>query len=470
MENNNREVSLMRGTLGELLAIAGQLERKIHVVGGFIRDALLGVASRDVDMTVDRDALQFAKKVCWLLDGEYELLDSRAELSRVTVMADDGKRLCLDFSLARGRTMEDDLCCRDFTVNAMAVPLERYLAAESWPEHLIDPAGGRRDLEQRILRLVSEDCLRDDPVRLVRAPRFMQKLGLALEEKSAVLIRRNAPLVSEATNVKLSLELFLLLNTPEAAEGLHLLWSLGVLGEIYPPFADMSAACSEEGDLLAHGLATLRRLEIILSGGSGLDHTLLPLIKLHLAEEVADRRSRLACLKLACLLHDSGKLQAAGGKRKHFSHEQAGVAYAAGLARRLKLGQKETGLLTALVQNHSRPVYLAGRHLQAPRSRFFVQFGEMAPDLLLLALANRGGKPADLPALAEKLLAEYFSGRAASLPKPVVTAGEVMEFFGLPPTRALGALLEEVYEAQMEGKVADKGEALSLISVLLAKR
>ncbi len=460
----------MRGTLTKLLDIARQEQRRIYIVGGYIRDALRGLASRDVDMTVDQEAEQFAKKVAWLLCGDYELLDSGAQLSRVTVGADDGKKVFLDFSLARGQSVEEDLLYRDFTVNAMGVALDDYLEAEDWQDKIKDPAGGRRDLQRNVLRLVSEENLRDDPVRLLRAPRFMHKLGLALDEESRDLIRRNARLVRDAQAVKLSLELFLLLNAPYAAEGLRLLFELGVLYELTPLFAAMAKMPSEEGNLLEHGLATCRRLEELLSGPGVLEPALLPQVKAHLSMEVTERRTRLAFLKLACLVHDSGKLRSAAGVRRHFSHEQAGAAYAHGLARRLKLDERETELLTGLVQNHSRPVYLSCRHLRAPRSRFFLQFRDMVPELLLLALANRRERPNCFPELAARLLEEYFGGKAKDLPDPVISAAEVMEFFGLPPSRTVGRLLEAAYEAQLEGKVRNRDQALSLISSLLLQK
>ena len=384
----------MQSTLAALAALAAKQERQLFIVGGFVRDALMGIQSRDVDMVVDDEAGQFAKHVSWRLRGEYDLLDSKSQFSRVTVRADDGLPLTLDFSLQRGRNIADDLCCRDFTVNAMAISLEDYLKGDGWEEYVSDPCGGKADLAAGLLRLTSEECLRDDPVRLLRCARFLHKVGLRLEEETAEMIRRNASLIRQSAKMKLAIEFFQLLSAPQATDGIRVLHhDLDVLRSFFPPLATMASVIHGEEDLLTHGLRTCEYLDSFLSPTSSLPGRLVERLISHLNKEVTGRRRRLPFLRLACLIHDIGKLDATNNQTittPHlFSHEQAGEAYVGSLARFLKLSDYETALLTTLVCAHSRALYIEeGPGGLAGKLRFFQQFSDNAPELILLGLAN----------------------------------------------------------------------------------
>jgi|GEM_PF-798295 tRNA nucleotidyltransferase/poly(A) polymerase len=463
----------MRGTLAALAAVAAKEERRLFIVGGFVRDALMGIQSRDVDMVVNDEAEQFAKHVSWRLRGGYELLNSKLQFSRVTVCADDGLPLTLDFSLQRGRHIADDLCFRDFTVNAMAISLEDYLKGDGWEDYVSDPCGGKADLAAGLLRLTSEECLRDDPVRLLRSARFLHKVGLRLDGETAEMIRRNAPLIRQSAKMKLAIEFFQLLSAPQAADGIRVLhYDLNVLSSFFPPLGTM--ACVSEGgeDLLTHGLRTCDCLDEFLSTTSCFPGRLVEQLHSHLKTEVTDRRRRLAYLRLACLIHDIGKLDASAACTAHlFSHEQAGEAYVGSLARLLKLSEGESALLTALVCAHSRVLYIEeGPAGLAGKLRFFRQFGDYVPELILLGIANlsaQGRCSDERVAILISILDEYFSGAGQELPAPIISAREVMEFFNLPPSRAVGGLLEQSYAAQLSGTVKTHGQALALISTLI---
>jgi poly(A) polymerase len=463
----------MRTTLAKLLEIAKKEKKSLYIVGGFVRDSLAGIESRDVDIIVSEEADQFGKRVSGRLGADYMQLDSVLQLSRVSLIADDARYLQLDFSLLTGGDIEEDLKARDFTINAMAVRLEDYLEQDEWETKLIDPCGGREDLRAGLLRLTSEKCLTDDPVRLVRPARFIIKLGLKMDEKSREAIRRNAHGISKSYKMKTGIEIFLLLGIRGTARGMRILHEeLSVLGEIYPPLSVMSQVRGRDGrDLLTHGLRTCEQLEKILDGDTGLQSSIISKLHAHLDGIIEEKRTRLAYLKLACIIHDIGKLDTptAEEKRASFSHELAGEAYVENLAGMLKLTEHEQYFLARLVRNHARALYLK-KGGSASRLRFFQQFKDMVPELLLLKAANLACHGRDCADWLEVLLDEYFSGIHNELPEPVVSANEVMEFFGLPPTRDLGSLIEEAYAGQLSGKVKSKGDALSLISRLLENR
>jgi poly(A) polymerase len=466
----------MRGKLEALAAIAKKEKTPVYIVGGFVRDGLLGKVSRDVDLAVAYEAGQFAKQVSWLLRGDYELLESQAQYSRVILTCSAGLPFYLDFSLMRGKKIADDLCQRDFTVNAMAILLDDYLSGPDWPDKVIDPCGGKSDVSKGLLRLVSAKCLRQDPVRLLRAARFLYKLGFSFAPETKDMIKENAHLVRSANKIKVSLEIFQILSQNYAPDALRVLQEeLGVLGELYGPLAEMCEAQVGGETLFEHGLMACRCLDEILHGASGMDPGLQRKIWTHLKMDIGGFHQRVNYLRLACVLHDIGKLGLRTGREvqsnRKFSHELAANQHLCHIGRRLRLSEAEICYIDRLIGNHSRPLMLLGENGTMPaKLRFFRQFGDLAPDLIMLAMANaaaRQGCRADCVRALEAVLVEYFDGVYAQLPEPFLHAQDIMEFFNLPPTRSVGGLMEHVYAAQCAGTVKNKQGALSFVSALL---
>lgn len=459
----------MRTLLCRLLEVADEEKKEIFLVGGFVRDCLLKKDCTDVDVAVSGECEQFAKRVAWRLGGDYEPLDSKAGYHRVTARDGAGKVFYLDFSGLRARMIHHDLAGRDFTINAMAVRLKDYLSGPGWEERIIDPLGGKADLQNRVLKAVSEKSFLDDPVRLVRPFKFLLKLDLVLDEKTAGFIKKHGHRLKEAARFRVATELFSLLETPGAARGLGMLHELGLLYHLAEP-ALKRLRLGEDSRPVLHGLETCRKLEYLLSDEGPLSSTRLERLRRHLAQPLEAKRARLCYLLLACLFHDIGKAEArAPARARWFSHEQAADAFVSRLSARLRLTGKEYLFLSRLICNHSRPRYLqAGKKGEAGWNRFFFQFRDMAPELILLAQANLAAN--NRQGEGEKLFAaldEFFSGFPSTLPRPLVTAAELIETFNVPPNRRLGAVLEKVYTAQLKGRVKNKKEALALASVLL---
>lgn len=464
----------MRSTLRVLADIAAKEGKELYIVGGFVRDALLGKQSRDLDFVVNEDADSFARRAAFLLRGSYDPLDSGAQHARIRLTADDGLPVVFDFSLRRGKNTVEDLRQRDFTVNAMAVSLQNYLHKEDWPEEIIDPCNGKEDLAAGLLRLTSEKSLHDDPVRLLRAARFLQKLDLKFAPGTLQILRRNAGLVRQALSNKLSVELFKLLSGRRTADSLRVLHEdIQVLAALYPPFAAMDASVADGEGLLTHGLRTCDYLETCLLDGQLFPPGLSASLLAHLRREIEPERPRLAYLKLACVLHDVGMIGSGSSSpyRRFFSHEVAGEPYVADFAKRLRFTAAERNFLSVLVCNHSRPFYIrTDEGISPPLQRFIYQFSDCAPELILLAMADQAVSKeknlAQAPCFAA-ILELFFAGAAERLPRPLLTAEEVMDFFNLPPARPVGRLLEAAYAAQIEGRVSKRSDALSLISTLL---
>ncbi|MGD0709321.1 MAG: phosphohydrolase, partial [Anaerolineaceae bacterium] len=182
----------------------------VYLVGGAVRDALLGHASHDLDFVCDRGARQIARRTANGLQGAFYMLDEAREMARV-VLGEGDKPYILDFAVFRGRNLEEDLAGRDFTLNAMAVELGN-------PTQLIDPLDGAGDLRERRLRLCSPTSLEDDPLRVLRAVRMATQFDLKMDEELTQFLRESAGLLQSVSMERQRDELFRSFELPQAAD------------------------------------------------------------------------------------------------------------------------------------------------------------------------------------------------------------------------------------------------------------
>ena len=153
-----------------------------YLVGGCLRDALTGRPSHDVDVAVRGDALVLGQELAQLLGGTFVPLDSQRGVARV-VCRDDGATVDL---AAMNGSVEEDLARRDFTIDAMALPIDAS-DSDEWTQALIDPFGGREDLERGLVRMVNDQVFREDPSRLLRGARLARSFGFRIHEETAAL-------------------------------------------------------------------------------------------------------------------------------------------------------------------------------------------------------------------------------------------------------------------------------------------
>ncbi|MBC7105113.1 MAG: CCA tRNA nucleotidyltransferase [Firmicutes bacterium] len=467
---------MRNGTRERIAGVARDAE--VYLVGGTVRDLCLGRGTGDLDLAVRGDARDLARDLARHLGGTAVELDASHGAYRV-VWREGGRRRHVDLvSLSGG--LEGDLRRRDFTVNAMALPLAAW-GREDWPAHLIDPLGGRRDLEAGVLRATGPRSFRDDPVRIVRAARLAAELRLRPDPATRRLMGEGVGELREAAGERVWTEMARMLAGPGAGAGVDLLDETGALDVLFPfvPALREVRQDRHHGEpVWPHCRRTLTVLELILSnlGGGVPVFPWGPAVLEHLDRPLAGDRPRRAALKLAALLHDAGK--AAGGFRApdgHISfrgHERAGVGYVDRVARRLAWARREHAYVRRLVYTHMFPLFL---YLHRPVERitlhrFFRHLGEHAPDLLLLSLADvgathmaasRGGELAADHAFILEMLGSYFVGERRRLPR-LVTGHDLQEVLGLPPSPLLGRLLRRIEEAQAAGEIATREQALAL--------
>ncbi|HOV80303.1 MAG TPA: HD domain-containing protein [Bacillota bacterium] len=497
---------LLEKILATVSNLASGQDRKIYLVGGFLRDLYLGLPGFDLDFAVTGDALGFARTAAEILKGTFVPLDGVNGVARV-IIGGSGCRWQADFSALKGRRLEEDLSGRDFTVNAMAIELPDYLKIaglsggspdrRDWHGLMIDPHGGLADIENKVIRATGDCVFESDPVRILRGVRLAGKLGFVIRPETVELMKRSRRRLQETAGERIWEELLAILALPDSYRWIAMLDSTEVLPEIFPFVEKMKATAQNNfhrDNVWTHSLNTYRRLEeIYLENGfpgtpnAGPDEDLKKRLRNHLDRPLRHGRGRRCqLLKLAALFHDAGKADTAGvredGRITFPDHHNAGLVYASRVSQRLKTSKAEKSYLENMVMHHMYPLYLFINQPAGPADtrKFFNRLGENAPDVLLLShadvtatyqAAERGKEAAEYRAFTGDLLHRYFfeAETYVHIP-PFVKGTDLIECFGLKPSRKVGSLLKEICGAQMRGEVNSREEALAYAARLLKEK
>lgn len=463
----------------------------VYVVGGFIRDRLLGRASLDLDLAVEGDPGSAARRLASALDAHTFPLSQEHGAWRVTPRVSAGLIGYLDITQIRG-TIEQDLIERDFTINAIALPPE---GGEP-----IDPLGGIADISARKVRLAADTAIASDPLRALRAVRFATELAFTIDERTAAVIAANAALIHRTSGERLRDEMARIFDTPRAAEGVRMMDHLDLLDQILPelvPAKDCVQPIEHYWNVFDHSIETVAILDCVLHGEPSGDicETRRGVLRRVWPEEltsptfwraeVIEGRSRRSLLKLIGLLHDVGKPETRSvqedGRIRFFGHDNRGSEVAEHILRRLKFSHREIKAAELLVREHLRPGQLAAIG-QQPTSRalyrLYRDLGDLTPDLLMLNLAD-GAAAAGPRQTPEQWVAHVaYTGwilrqrtERVSLVKPrrLVTGNDLMSELGLSPGPELGRILKELAEAEAAGEVTTREQAICYARTLVAE-
>ncbi|MFC1860429.1 CCA tRNA nucleotidyltransferase [Chloroflexota bacterium] len=469
-----------------------------YVVGGFVRDVLLGRETADIDVTVMADALEVAPRVAAFLDGKYVPLDKVNKVGRVILVEKEEpstkSQWALDFSTIKG-TIEQDLARRDFTIDAMAVDLSQL--GKDYPDvTLIDPSNGWNDLEQGVIRAVAGTAFESDAARLLRAVRLDAELGFTIDEETEALIRRHSHLIVGVAGERVREELLRLLAVPQNEQLLPYLDRLGLITAIIPELAQAKGVEQPKEhfwDVFEHSLKTVVAVDFLLRQGSweyNKDDVLSATpwsaeLAQHFALEVSRGSTRRVLLKLAALLHDIAKPQAkaidAGGRTRFPGHDRDGALIVATILERLRFSTREVKLVETMGRYHMRPGQMGQNELPSHRAiyRYFRDTGEVGIDTLFLSLADHlaaRGPQLNMAHWQEHnqtvkyVLAQHSEQEALVIPPKLVDGHDLINIFGMRPGPEIGEFLEQVREARVSGDLATKEEALSYIRERLSSK
>ncbi len=470
------------------------------LVGGLVRDALLGRDTADIDIAVRADALEVAREVALFTGGGYAAIDAKDRIGRVVLAGTgspmpDGKQCSIDFSTVAD-SIEEDLLRRDFTIDAMAFRLSE-MSSDPQRARLIDPSGGCQDIESGVVRVVSEQAFLADPVRLLRAVRLAAELGFKLDGETEAGVVRHARLITTTAGERLREELLRLLALPGGHELFAYLDRLGLLAALIPELAltrDVTQPKEHFWNVLDHSLHAVTAVDFLLRRGAWLgmgNEVLSPVpwsdeLADYFAAEVRCGSTRRQLLKLAALLHDIAKPQTMTrdirGRWRFFGHGSQGAEATVGILERLRFSVRETRLVATMVEHHLRPVQLSqGDELPSHRAiyRYFRDAGESGVDILFLSLADHlatRGPGLDLASWrvhareAAYILEQRNQQAERTTVERLINGHDLIGVFGLEPGRTIGEILKQVQEAQATGELTDRESALSYVRRLLEER
>jgi tRNA nucleotidyltransferase/poly(A) polymerase len=468
--------------------------QEIFLVGGAVRDMLMGRTSHDFDFAVPTNGIRLGRRVANKLNAAFYPLDDERDTGRVILSKKDGRRIVIDFVAYRGKSLDEDLRARDFTINSLAFDLRH--------QTLTDPLNGAQDIQNKVVRVDSETSFTDDPVRVLRAVRQAAELGFQIDPDTRQKMKRVGAGLRNVSPERLRDELFRILEGRKPGSAIRALEMLGVLPYILPELPTLKGVEQSHPhvyDVWTHTVAVLRHLENNLSvlapgydpESTGDLFTSLLVLKLgryrerfadHFANAPNADRSGRALLFLAALYHDIAKpdsyVKDDSGRIRFWGHDERGARLVSKRAEELNLSNQEVERLRTVVKNHMRILFHSSRLENEGKTpsrkalyRFFRDTGEASVDLVLLALADtRATHGHELTEatwsavldVCRIFLENYWEKPEETVAPPSLLNGhQLMSALDLKPSPKVGELLEAIREAQATGKISIREEALT---------
>ena len=439
-------------------AVADEMGVECYVVGGYVRDIFLERPSNDIDVVVVGSGIAVAQALKQRL-GKKAILSVFRNFGTAQVKVKGG--LEIEFVGARREsyshdsrkpivedgTLEDDQNRRDFTINAMAICLNKKRFGE-----LVDPFGGLDDLEDGIIRtpLDPDVTFSDDPLRMLRCIRFAAQLNFMIEEETFDALERNAERLHIISGERIADELNKIMMTATPSKGLYDLYRCGLLQIILPELCQLDLVETRNGR--AHKNNFYHTLEVL--------------------DNVAKASSNLY-LRWAALLHDIGKPKSKrwdnlAGWTFH-NHNFIGAKMVPGIFRRLKLPMDaKMKYVQKLVDLHMRPIAIADDGVtDSAVRRLLNDAGDDIDDLMTLCEADITSKNSQRKAqfrenfrIVREKLADLKEKDYKRLLQPCINGNEIMEMFHLTPGIEVGALKQCLKDAVLDNRVPNEREAL----------
>ncbi len=434
--------------------IADKNKIEAYVVGGYVRDFLLGKEEKDIDITVIGDGIAFAKSVAKefgnvkvvkyenfgtamlpLQDGKIEFVSAREEIYK-----SDSRN-----PTVRKSSLKADLARRDFTINTMAASINGKNFGK-----IFDPFKGESDLGEKIIRTPLDplSTFSDDPLRILRAIRFASKLNFEIHHETLESINKMAERLSIISQERITDEFLKILSSPKPSVGINLLYLTGISKIIFPELDEMAGVDQRQDyhhkDVLQHTLK-------VVDG---------------LAENSDD-----IWLRFLGLVHDIAKPRTKDFKPgtgwTFHGHEEIGARMMKGIFKRIRLPMEKLPYMEKLIRLHLRPMVLVSEEVtDSAIRRLLFEAGDLIDDLMMLCKA-------DITSQNPKKVTQYLRNYEKVIQKmkeveekdrlrnwqPPIGGNEIMEVCNLEPGKIVGILKNEIEKAILDGLIPNEHDA-----------
>ena len=447
---------LQDSILSKLSHLARERGAPLFLVGGYIRDLLLGIHRQDYDLALPHEASSFIPEIEDTL-GFHFFMIGKEEMGTATyrIIKPD---LSIDLTLLQGRTIDEDLQRRDFTINAIAFSLrdERFHSVE----------GAFEDIGKRIIRAVTDQSIDRDPLRMLRAIRYLATLdGFELDRTLAEEISLKKRQIEKIPAERIKMEMDKILLSRRRALGMKVLYESGLLLTLFPELKGLESLDQGEHhhlNALSHTLLALENISRVFNGLASKNQDI------PLSEE--DHLS----LCYAALFHDLGKQNALSQDEDgtiHFYHHEVYSSLAAERAmERLRFPNLTRDKVLCLVKNHMRILNLSHETKEPALKRLVNQMGDLTPLLVILTLADKEASRGILSVSGDNAVETHclrilglFKQEEIVHPPSLITGHDVMALGYLPGPR-VGEILNSVREKQVSGEIQTREEALRVIA------
>ena len=467
---------VISGTLEKWLGVAPLCRERLYLVGGTVRDLLLGHFPKDIDL-VCRNAREVAADIAQRNNATLVSMEKKPHQPCYRIVDRDNPDVFLDIAEMRGNDILEDLENRDFTMNAMAVEIRGCGTAGK----LIDPMHGAEDIREKMIRMVSDRALVSDSLRILRAIRHAATLNFTIGETTLREMRNSSGLLTCVSAERILTELLLILASERSALYFRKMDDLGILGVLFPEIMPMKE-CGQNGyhhkDVWGHSLLVMEKVEGILNdllGYFGGD-----------SREVAGSLSSrtIPLLKMASLFHDIGKPITKGqrpdGRFTFYGHDKAGADIVRHIAERLRMPNRSRDLMVSLVREHLKPLVLSRpESRRTSLVRWFRRMRDDAVPVLILGMADIMSSlgPASgveyrngVIAWIQESMHSYFSSLRQKIEAPLLVTGDDLISMGMEAGIELGNLLYRLRFAQDIGKITSREETLHAAQEMIRKR
>jgi poly(A) polymerase len=441
----------------------------VYLVGGSVRDYLMGRHPADLDLAVSTDAVGYAKTLTKKIKGRLVVLGKeRFSLYRIVKGP-----VIIDVAQLKGNDIASDIQDRDFTINGLAC---RLIDGQ-----IIDRVGGIDDLDKKRIRMISDRIFEADPVRLLRAHRMATCLGLHLTSDTKHAIGLHASRIRHAAGERIWTELRLIFAHRESHEQILEMAECGTLEAVLPEMVELRGCAQDryhQVDVWQHTLQAYHAAEALLKQP---DEIAAPVGR-HFVKSISTKFKVL--LKLAILLHDIGKpacrVQDASGRTHFYGHAACGEPLVRRICRRLRISSRSSQWIQQVTKHHQWPLnlYLSQRGTAFKTKslgRFLRQCGHLTPYVLLHAVADCLGKEdhdgrAAYLQFIWKTMSIYFKNVATPNQRPLLNGYDLQDRFALAPSPLIGDVLRQIEEARLAGIIESREQAFQIAAETLHKK